>query len=169
MLRPRQQEKLARGAEELRAANAQGSCQASAEHFQQCAEFLPLRNRGLGPLAVTVLPIPFARRGTATACAAVQSHAALDRGRVPIFRIKAIRSAAIGSRKSQGSAPRTPVGPLTPTRPVLAVPCSEIAYCAVLDPPQGFHPSRSGMPGARFQITRAMCCACSTVSAIRQN
>jgi hypothetical protein len=32
------------------------SCQASAEHFQQCAEFLPLRNRGLGPLAVTVLP-----------------------------------------------------------------------------------------------------------------
>jgi hypothetical protein len=28
----------------------QGSCQASAEHFQQCAEFLLLRNRGLGPL-----------------------------------------------------------------------------------------------------------------------
>src|SRR5215813_4101199 len=26
------------------------SCQASAKHFQQCAEFLPLRNRGLGPL-----------------------------------------------------------------------------------------------------------------------
>src|SRR5262249_58197811 len=34
------------------------SSQASAEHFQQRAEFLPLRNRGLGPLAVTVLPIP---------------------------------------------------------------------------------------------------------------
>ena len=34
------------------------SCQASAEHFQQCAEFLPVRNRGLGPLAVTVLGIP---------------------------------------------------------------------------------------------------------------
>src|SRR5215831_3189162 len=33
------------------------SCQASAEHFQQCAEFLPLRNRGFGLLAVTVLPI----------------------------------------------------------------------------------------------------------------
>jgi len=33
------------------------SRQASAEHFQQCAEFPPLRNRGLGPLAVTVLPI----------------------------------------------------------------------------------------------------------------
>ena len=33
------------------------SCQASAEHFQQCAEFLLLRNRGLGPLAVTVLPL----------------------------------------------------------------------------------------------------------------
>jgi hypothetical protein len=31
------------------------SYQASAEHFQQCAKFLPLRNRGLGPLAVTVL------------------------------------------------------------------------------------------------------------------
>ena len=28
--------------------------QASAEHFQQCAEFLPLRNRGLGSLAVTL-------------------------------------------------------------------------------------------------------------------
>ena len=49
--------------------------QASAEHFQQCAEFLPLRNRGLGPLAVTVLPIALASRGTATACAAVQSTA----------------------------------------------------------------------------------------------
>jgi len=30
------------------------SCQASAEHLQQCAEFALLRNRGLGPLAVTV-------------------------------------------------------------------------------------------------------------------
>src|SRR5262249_8995088 len=55
------------------------SCQARAEHLQQCAEFLPLRNRGLGPLAVAVLPIPFARRGTATSCAAVQSTAALFR------------------------------------------------------------------------------------------
>src|SRR5262249_49498207 len=35
----------------------QGSCQASAEHFQQCAEFLLLRNRGLGTLAVTVLSV----------------------------------------------------------------------------------------------------------------
>jgi hypothetical protein len=43
---------------------------ASAEHFQQCAEFLPLRNRALCPLAVTVLPIPVAGRPTATACAA---------------------------------------------------------------------------------------------------
>jgi len=41
------------------------SCQASAEHFQQCAEFPLLRNRGLGPLAVTVLPIPLARRAAA--------------------------------------------------------------------------------------------------------
>jgi hypothetical protein len=31
------------------------SSQASAEHFHQCAEFLLLRNRGLGPLAVLVL------------------------------------------------------------------------------------------------------------------
>ena len=32
----------------------------SAEQFQQCAEFLPFRNRVLGPLAVTVLPVPLA-------------------------------------------------------------------------------------------------------------
>ena len=38
------------------------SCQISAKHFQQCTEFLPLRNRGLGPLAMTVLAIPLARR-----------------------------------------------------------------------------------------------------------
>ena len=31
------------------------SCQTSAEHFEQCAEFLPLRNRDLGAFAVTVL------------------------------------------------------------------------------------------------------------------
>jgi hypothetical protein len=55
----------------------QGSCQASAKHFQQCAEFLPLRNRGFGTLTVTILPIPFAWRGAATARAAVQSTAAL--------------------------------------------------------------------------------------------
>jgi hypothetical protein len=47
------------------------SPQASAKRFQQRAEFLPLRNRGLGPLAVTILPVPFARRAAATACAAV--------------------------------------------------------------------------------------------------
>jgi hypothetical protein len=52
-------------------------CQAVAEHFQQCAESPLLRNRGLGPLAVTVLPIPLARRPAATICAAVQSAAAL--------------------------------------------------------------------------------------------
>jgi hypothetical protein len=45
------------------------SPQASAKHFQQCAEFLPLRNRGLGTLAVTILPVPFARGAAATACA----------------------------------------------------------------------------------------------------
>jgi hypothetical protein len=53
--------------------------QASAEHFQQCAEFALLRNRGFGSLAVTVLPIPLARRAAAAACAAVQSTAALFR------------------------------------------------------------------------------------------
>ena len=30
------------------------------EDFQQCAEFALFRNRGLGALAVTVLPIPLA-------------------------------------------------------------------------------------------------------------
>jgi hypothetical protein len=58
------------------------SCQASAEHFQQCAEFLPLRNGGLGPLAVTVLPIPLAGRPAATACAApfVLDYGPTERG-----------------------------------------------------------------------------------------
>jgi hypothetical protein len=47
------------------------SCQAGPEHFQQCAEFLLLRNRGLGPLAVAVLSVALARRTAATGCAAV--------------------------------------------------------------------------------------------------
>jgi hypothetical protein len=47
------------------------SSQASAKHFQQCTEFVPLRNRGLRALAVPELPIPLARRAAATACAAV--------------------------------------------------------------------------------------------------
>jgi hypothetical protein len=46
------------------------------EQFQQCAEFPLLRNRGLGPLTVTILSIPLARRTATTACAAVQSAAA---------------------------------------------------------------------------------------------
>jgi hypothetical protein len=37
--------------------------QASAEHLQQCVEFLPLRNRGLGPLAVTAGRIVFLTLG----------------------------------------------------------------------------------------------------------
>ena len=57
----------------------QGSRQASAEHFQQCAEFALFRNRGLGPLAVTVLPVALTRRAAATLCAAVQSTAPLFR------------------------------------------------------------------------------------------
>ena len=41
----------------------QGSCQAVAEHFQQCAEFPLLRNRGLGPLnAVRRASIATSRR-----------------------------------------------------------------------------------------------------------
>ena len=40
----------------LRRAAQDCLCQASAKHSQQCAEFLALRNRGLGRLAVTVLP-----------------------------------------------------------------------------------------------------------------
>jgi hypothetical protein len=51
------------------------SSQVSAEHFQQCAEFLLLRDCGLGPFAVAVLPISLAR----WASAAVQSAAALFR------------------------------------------------------------------------------------------
>jgi hypothetical protein len=39
------------------------SHQPSAEHFQQSAEFLPLRNRGLGTLAVAVLPVPLTTGG----------------------------------------------------------------------------------------------------------
>ena len=62
---PWREEKIA-GGYVVRDANGQ----ASAEHFQQCAEFLPLRNRALCPLVVTVLPIPLASRPTATACAA---------------------------------------------------------------------------------------------------
>jgi hypothetical protein len=53
------------------------SSQASGEHFQQRAEFLLLSNRGLGPLAVTILPVPLSRRAAATACAAVQWTAPL--------------------------------------------------------------------------------------------
>jgi hypothetical protein len=41
----------------LRRAAQNCSRQASAEHFQQCAEFLLLRDCGLGPFAVAVLPI----------------------------------------------------------------------------------------------------------------
>jgi hypothetical protein len=57
--------------------------QASPEHFQQCAEFLLLRNRGLRALAVSVLAIAPARRAAATGCAAVQSTASFFRCRRP--------------------------------------------------------------------------------------
>jgi hypothetical protein len=58
------------GLHKLRTSQPYSSCQAT-QHIQQCAEFLPLRNRGFGPLAVTVLPIPLAGRAAATLCAAV--------------------------------------------------------------------------------------------------
>jgi hypothetical protein len=67
------------GADTIRWARASGagSRQAGAEHFQQCDEFVPLRNSSLRPFAVTVLPIPLATRAATTACAAVQSTAPL--------------------------------------------------------------------------------------------
>jgi hypothetical protein len=65
------------------------SPQASAKHFQQCAEFLPLRNRGFGTLAVTILPVPFARRAAATARAAVQPAAPLFGLRILASSVKA--------------------------------------------------------------------------------
>ena len=43
------------------------SCQAVAEHFQQSAEFPPIRYRGLRAFAVSELPIAVARRPAATA------------------------------------------------------------------------------------------------------
>ena len=81
----------------------QGSRQTSAKHFQQCAELPPLRNRALGPLAVTVLPIPLARRAAATACAAVQSTAPLfRRWRAAGLAAPGSRSALTGCLKLQG-------------------------------------------------------------------
>src|SRR5215831_3239463 len=64
------------------------SCQARTEHFQQCAEFPLLCNRGLRPLAVTV-------GGAATGCAAVQSAAFL------------LSSLVTGRVSRSWSAPRT--------------------------------------------------------------
>src|SRR5262249_61704708 len=49
--------------------------EAGSRCFQPRVEFPLLRTRGRVPLAVTVLPISLASRGTATSCAAVQSTA----------------------------------------------------------------------------------------------
>jgi hypothetical protein len=57
------------------------SRQPVAEHFQKSAEHLPLRNRGLSPFAVKILPILLATRRSATACAAVQPTAPFFRRR----------------------------------------------------------------------------------------
>src|SRR5262249_31530602 len=51
--------------------------------FEHCGELALLRNRGLGPLAVTVCPIALARTAAATACAGVQSTAPLFRRQRP--------------------------------------------------------------------------------------
>jgi hypothetical protein len=56
------------------AAEPLAMCYPALEHFQQCAEFLPLRNRGLGALAVAVLPIPLARRAAANAAGVALSR-----------------------------------------------------------------------------------------------
>ena len=48
---------------------------ARARVFLMDGKFSRAKRTGLGPLAVTVLPIPLARRAAATACAAVQSTA----------------------------------------------------------------------------------------------
>src|SRR6516164_6381889 len=58
-LQPDQDNTMANGS----AAMFEESC---TEPFQQRAEFLPLHNRGLGPLAVTVLPVALARRAAGT-------------------------------------------------------------------------------------------------------
>jgi len=75
----------------------------TAEHFEQRAELLPLRNRGLGALAVSVLAVALARRAAATACAAVQSTASLfRRWRAARFPAPGPRSALTGCLKLQG-------------------------------------------------------------------
>jgi hypothetical protein len=63
--------------------------QASAEHFQQCAEFLPLRNRGLGALA-----------------AAGIAHSVRQEGRRYRLRRRAIDSAPFSSQAA-GRASRS--------------------------------------------------------------
>src|SRR5947208_466178 len=90
------------------------SRQTGAEHFQQCAQFALLRNRGLGPLAVTVLPVPLACRPAAIACAAVQSTAPLFR------RWRPARLPAPGPRSAQArrSSPDPLVGALRLPRAV---------------------------------------------------
>jgi hypothetical protein len=57
------------------------SCQASTEHFEQCAEFALLRNCRLGALAVTVLAIALARRAAQFSMRAVFPQAAFLCGR----------------------------------------------------------------------------------------
>jgi len=54
--------------------------QASAEHLQQCVEFPLLRNRGLGPLAVTVLRVRTASAIFAKRYRRCSQHYALARG-----------------------------------------------------------------------------------------
>jgi len=57
--------------------------QSRPEHFQQRAELPALRNSSLRPLAVAVLPIPFARWPSATYCPSVQATSPLLRRWAP--------------------------------------------------------------------------------------
>ena|SRR5262245_38952173 len=98
---------MASGSTAIQSRDSSSSGQASAEDFQQCAEFLLLRNRGFGPLAVPVLAIALARRAAATVCAAVQSTAPLFRRWRPAgFPALGPRSALTSARLGSGGTQR---------------------------------------------------------------
>jgi hypothetical protein len=86
-------------------------CQASAEHFQKCAELPLLCNRDLGPFGVTVLPIPLARRAAATACSAVQCR---PLGIWPHTQLRSIASAPIAFVQRLRDVETWPIKPQRP-------------------------------------------------------
>jgi hypothetical protein len=59
------------------------SRQASAEHFQQFAEFLPLSHRRPTPIAVTPLTVALAKWSTTTGSAAMEAASLFYRRRRP--------------------------------------------------------------------------------------